>query len=193
MFPKIKKRKIWWGIITVKNNFFNYPFNYQFNRYTNNFRSVGQSIHIISFLENDKMDSDIIFRLLFREQLDSINSSFVRFNFLFFINFKTAFTLFSNCRVLFLSVIQTNFINNKLVEISHTETSHSGRNNRPQLLERFQIFRQTETRPVYFKFFNHRVKMTIHKAVISDKVTNNRTAIFKTRTNERTLPVVKKT
>ena len=35
--------------------------------------------------------------------------------------------------------------------------------------------------------------MTIHKTVVSDKITKNRTAISKTRTNERTLPMVKKT
>ena len=51
-----------------------------------------QDRKIISILENDKIVSGMVFRLLLREQQESITSYFVRFNILFFINFKTVFT-----------------------------------------------------------------------------------------------------
>ena len=136
------------------------------------------------------MVSRTVFRLPFRkkEQLDT-TSYRVRFNFLFFINFKPAFT--SNSFNIFsfpviFSVIQTAFTNNKLVEIKRTETNYFGRNNRLESLEQFQLCQQTETCPIYFNF-NHYVKMTIRETVISVKNTNrhNRTAISKIRTHER--------
>ena len=126
----------------------------------------------------------MVIRLPFRgkKRLDTTTSYQVRYNILFFINFSTVFTNDNHNNHVFFSVIQTN--RTQSVEVSHTETNHSGRNCRPQPLKRFQIFRQTETRPVYFKFFSHYVKMTIYKTVVSDKNINNQIAISKTRTSE---------
>ena len=116
------------------------------------FAQTGNQVRIISILENDRVVMGMGIRLLFREQLDSITSYFVRLNILRHINFRTVFTHFNSHRFpVFFSVIQTD--RTQLVEVSRTETNHSDRNNNnPEQLERFPLCRQTETRPVFFLF-----------------------------------------
>lgn len=147
-------KKLWWGITLV--NFF-----YSFDLITNQiemritiFAPMGNQVRIIWLLENDKVVSDMVFLLLFREQLDLVTSYFVRF--IFFLQNRVYQQ--QPHLVFFTEIIKTNFTNQfKLVEIKRMETNHFGRNNRPESLKQFHLCQQTETCPVHFNL-NHSSK-----------------------------------
>ena len=135
-------KEIWWGITIARSRFLT------IHRLTTSriemlatisARTGNQVRIIISILEDDQVVMGMGIQQLFREQLDSITSYFVRFNTLFFINFKSVFANNSFSVPVFSTGIQAD--RTKLVEVRRTVASRSGNNNNPQPLEEHQLCR----------------------------------------------------